>query len=217
MSRFFFGLSTCLVLSVGCVGESFDSDDELDQVLTARQPKRDFAAFTTYAMPDEVSDLSALVEVPIERDGSQDAVVLASLAEGMAAAGYERLPFGQAEQADVVLLPGAVASENWTWVGSYPCWGYVGYCWWYPPVYVPVSFDVGSIVAVMVRPQEVVEDVEGADPSEPRDLTPVIWGLGVRGILGERNARIAERIRTTIAQGFAQSPYLGGQVEEIDQ
>ncbi len=104
----------------GCRIESFDHASDLDTIGTVYEPDRDYSGLMTYAMPDEVFDLSDLVDEPRDRDEAFDPLVLETVAANMAHLGYERLDDPEDPNVDVVVVVGAVATDNWVLHGYYP-------------------------------------------------------------------------------------------------
>ena len=143
----------------GCSRESFSSYQDFDVVITAYDPEYldEFENNRTFAMPEEVFDLSDLINDPIEREGKYDQRILNRVAINMAEMGYDRLeitgdPSEMNTEADVIVYVGAVAQENWGYVTYY----WYGYYWYYPPT-VKVNLDNGTIVFTMVDPDLVVD------------------------------------------------------------
>lgn len=197
------GLYSAL-LCVGCSPEAFGDAEELDAVLTVRQPDRDFTAYETYSMPDRLFDLAGLVESPREIPDWVQPLVLKTVAEEMATAGYRRVayaspPTRDSDESEVVVLVGAVSSDNWVFAGYYNWWP--GY-WYAYPIVVPINFASGSVIVTMLRPQEANEDEDG------RLVVPAVWAAGMRGVATGSQDEGTRRVRSALAQAFDQSPYL---------
>lgn len=196
-----FALST----SVACI-DYLSTTEDFDDVLTVRQPGRVFTDMNTYALLDMVVDLGVFFEDSFAVDHSFDGLVLDTVVSNMNNLGWtniERIPQGERnDDADVVIVVGAVATNNWTMSGFYPWYGYDPYNVLYPPVIVPVNYPVGSIIITMVKPDEEEEDEQGDK------VFPVVWAGAISGLLESSRGDTAIRIENLITQAFDQSPYL---------
>ncbi len=205
-----------LILAVGACypGDGPTNVQDLDVVLTLYDEDVTFGSFQTFAMPDTVlhvsnDTLDALL--PVSREN--DELILGLVANNMVAAGYTRELDPEANGADLIMLVGAIATEQteyWVYYdwyyywGYYPGWGYSGYPsygsgygWYYPPSYVgSTTFEQGSLVLTLVDPS-------AADG----ESLPVVWSGVVRGLLnyGGETTRVTDGVN----QAFTQSPYLG--------
>ena len=205
-----------LVVAAGACypGDGPTNVQDLDIVLTLYDQEINFRSFQTFAMPDtvlHVSNDTLDILIPVSREN--DELILDLVAENMIAAGYFREFDNHANGADLVMLVGAIATEQteywvyqdwWGYWGYWRGWGYPGYPaygpgygWYYPPTYVgSTTFEQGSLVLTLVDPNAA--GIDGV---------PVIWSGVVRGLLnygGETG-----RITSGIDQAFSQSPYLG--------
>jgi len=196
-------LGAVLVIGLGLAGcnDSLDENDDYNSVITLREPGKDFTAYATFAMQEVVVDLSSRSDDPIELDHSIDDEILNAVAKQMAAKGYDRIT--DATAADVHVVVGAVASNNWSWYGYYPWYGYGydSYYWYYPPVAVPVNTPTGSVIVLMIDANEAEQGDGGIT------LAPVVWAASARGLLSSTSAN-ATRAINLIDQMFDQSPYL---------
>jgi hypothetical protein len=187
-----------------CAPASFDDDDDTDMVITVREPGKDFSGYRTYALTEPVVDLGALAEDPIQvPHAAVDPIIISSLEQEMNEAGYTRVADAMADDPDVVVTPGVVATNNWGWVSYYPWYGYYGYYWYYPPVPVPVNTPLGSVIVTMVEPSATKVD------EDDRNLVPVIWTGAMRSLLYDSDSESAAAdIPELMDQMFDQSPYL---------
>lgn len=204
-----------LVLSgAACYPEDGPTNvQDLDVVLTIHDQDVDFAEFATYAMPDTVLHVSGdedddIIDLP----RTYDDMILQLVADNMEDAGYVREMDPQTNEADLILLVGAIGTEKtdywasggwWGYWGWYPGWGYPGYPgygpgygWGYPPYVGSTTFEQGTLVLTLVDP------LAGDD-----EELPVIWSGAGRGLLNYGGAE--GRITSSINQMFSQSPYLG--------
>lgn len=189
--------------AASCAPATFDDDDDTDMVITMREPGKDFSSYRTYAITEPVVDLGKLAEDPITvPHAAVDPIILSSLEQEMNQAGYTRVADAMADDPDVVVTPGVVATNNWGWVSYYPWYGYSGYYWYYPPVPVPVNTPTGSVVVTMVDPKAVQVD------TDERNLVPVIWTGAMRSLLYDSSESAAADIPLLMDQMFEQSPYL---------
>jgi hypothetical protein len=205
-------LGTALLFALGlfgCLPDTLDEEDDYNVVITARKPGKDFE-YKTFAMPEQVVDLSSAIDDgsgsddTIEIDHSFDSTILDAVAAQMAEAGYDRVVDQDGSVADVQVVVGAVASNNWSWYGYYPWYGYGGdyYYWYYPPVAVPVNTPTGSVVVLMID-----RKASAANDAGMR-LAPVVWAGMVRGLLDSSSKANANKAVNLIDQMFEQAPYL---------
>jgi hypothetical protein len=196
--------------AASCAPASFDDEDDTDMVITMRQPDKDFSSYRTYAITEPVVDLGAYAEDPIQVPHSVvDPLILSSLEQEMDEAGYMRVADAMADNPDVVVTPGVVATNNWGWVSYYPWYGYTGYYWYYPPVPVPVNTPLGSVIITMLDPNATMRDPNaGQMDDEERTLVPVIWTGAMRSLLYDSDEAAAQDIPELMDQMFDQSPYL---------
>jgi len=180
---------------------------QLDVVLTTHDSTVSFGSFTTYAMPDSVvhfsnDSLDNLADLPREFDD----LILETVEDNMEALGYDREDDPLNNEADLVLLVGAVGVENtdyWYYGGYSYYWGYwggyPGYGWYYPPYYVgSITYEVGTLMPFLVDPDSFDPDLEAIG---------VVWAGAVRGLLVDTPT--PARVSDGIDQAFTQSPYLG--------
>lgn len=206
------GLACSILLLISglvsaCRFDTYDNIQELDTVFTARRPSQDFQAFKKYALLDDVFDLSGLVEDAVEVDHSFDAVILNAIERNVGARGFERIADPNAPEIDLTFAAGVVAQNNWVLAGYYPWYGYPGWYWYYPPVVVPVSYPVGTVVVAAFRPVDAKVDDSG------RTVVPLLWASAMAGVLSTNASDTTARINSSIDQAFAQSPYLQSGVE----
>jgi hypothetical protein len=189
---------------------------ETDVVVTVRDSDRDYSRLTTYALPDEVFDLCEIAQslgeggaAGLSGDGGDvsdckdvshryDDEVLANIADNLEQLGFVRA--ANQDAADVVVLPGITAQDNWYVYYPYCDYWYSYYCWYYPWATTAVNYPIGSLVVYMLASKD-------ADDVTLR--VPVAWLGVVRGILSSSSDANAERVEDGIDQAFAQSGYLG--------
>jgi hypothetical protein len=201
------GLACVLIVGAGlvdCSRDSFSSYKDFDAVVTAYNTdyQDEFENNRTFAMPEEVFDLSDLADDPIDLNGKYNQLVLDRVADNMAELGYDRVPiagdpFEMVTDADVIVYVGAVAQENWVYGSGYYC--SYGWCWYYPVNGVAVNFDNGTIILTMVDP-DLAEEVDAGNAN-----IPVVWSGGLRGLLGYHSP---SEVEGGIDQAFDQSQYL---------
>ena len=190
-------VAACAAIAFGCAPDSFDNFKELDTVLTLRDPDYTFKTNRTYAMPDEVIDISENLENAIERDTSNDEAILAQVATEMENFGYERIDDLDDPGIDVFVAVGGVTEENVTWGSYYSYWGrWYGYYWYYPITTVAITYPVGSLLIHMVDEDGIDTDLE--------EIAPV-WSAGLRGF---GTTRAEADARSLVKQAFTQSQYL---------
>ena len=191
-----------VALLQGCyyTTETIGDQSEIDAILTTRQPDRDFDGLRTFAMPESVADLSDIVEDPKRLTDAYDQDFVDAVAKNMADAGWMRVGDPIAD-ADVLILNGKVASENWVTISYwYPYYPYYIYYPYYPYDSVTVNYPVGSLLTVMIEPDqlEMIDNIE---------TVPAIWTATTLGLLNS-SAPSGPRIEHVIDQAFAQSDYL---------
>jgi len=187
----------------GCTGARFESAAEADTIVTVEDSGHDYTDARTYAMPQEVFDLGDFVEEPIPPNHDHDELILTTVADQLAAAGYTRVDLETGDP-DVVVTLGAVAQRNWYVYGYWPCWGYPGYWCYYPPVAVPVAVDSGTLVMSMIDGDVTVPPPDGVT----LPAVQPVWLGALNGLLEQSIPNTARRIELGIAQAFEQSPYL---------
>lgn len=206
-----FGRAGSTVAFVGALALSacrpyyyYETYDQTDMVLTVPEPDRDFGPLATYALWPEVIDLTERVEDPIKVDHARvDPVLLDTVESNMDALGFTKVADAKKDEPDVVAVIGVVAQDNWYFY-SYYYW-YHGWWWYYPGYYPPVyavSYPTGSVIVMLVKPDEAVIDDKGESNA------PVIWTAGVWGSLSDNESYNLDRITDGIDQAFDQSPYL---------
>lgn len=198
-------LASCLTW--GCYPGSLDTPEEADVVVTTRDLELDFGASHTFALPNNVYDLSNLVRAPIFINGAYDTLILEQFAESMAAYGWDRVDDETDPSVDMVLLLGEVVSDNLVYVGvaGFPLWG-GEWGWYYPPSWQTINVPKGSIVAVMGPPgSTLAEAADGESTALP--VIPAAWSVAINGVLAA-GSNTENRIDAAIRQAFEQSPYL---------
>ena len=176
--------------AAGCYPEEVNNVAELDVVATFDDKSMDWSTVGTYLLPDEVVDLSEILEIedPIDLPDEYDEFILASVEAELRGLGWTALSqeaIGRGEIPDVLVLVGKVASENMAVGIGYPWWGYWGWYPWYPgwpcqvgcyPTYpgVPVSYtwEMGTLVVDII-------DVARSDDESVHSA----WLGGLNGVL----------------------------------
>jgi hypothetical protein len=187
-----------LMLS-GCYPQGPDYAEELDVVLTSHEEDYDFAAKSTYAMPDRIVKITGNVAEGEEPAFIPDVTaqkILTTIATNMADLGWRRVEVD--DSPDMLLLPAAWEVTTiyywydywyWWYGGYYPYWGYG------PPVYY-TSYSTGTLFMTLTDP-----DIVGSNGNPIRQ-----WSGAVNGIL--TGTYDANRVTTAINKAFAISPYL---------
>jgi len=184
-------------LTTGCYLNAIDDISELDAIATLRDPGREYGDLRTFAMREEVADLSELADDPIDVDHEYDTVIVRGIARNLAELGWTRTD--DAEAADVIVLNGIVAADNWVYYSYW--WDYYPYYIYYPTYTTAINFATGSLITTMVKPDEM-------ESSDGQDVVPAIWFAGSRGLIGSSGRSSEERINDVIDQSFRQSDYL---------
>lgn len=196
-------LAAMLVFGACYPGDQLTVSDA-DVVVTLFDEDADFAAFSTYAMPDSIIHLSSEAGDDVSR--AYDAEVLAAVESNLAALGFTREI--QPQDADVLMLVAVTAREEIGYAG-YPWGGYWGWYYPYPPAWgwgwypwyggggTVYTYRTGTIFMQLLDPAR-------ADSSLQQ--VPTVWIGALNGIVDEA---VEQRILEGIDQAFAQSPYLG--------
>jgi hypothetical protein len=189
---------------------------ETDVVVTVKDSERNYSRLKTYALPEEVFDLceigAALGDGGAAGSTSDDDQpseckevshryddeVLANIADNLEELGF--VEAANPDAADVVVLPGITAQDNWYVYYPYCDYWYSYYCWYYPWATTAVNYPIGTLVMYMLASKD-------ADDATQR--VPVAWLGVVRGILSSSTEANAERVDAGIDQAFDQSSYLG--------
>jgi hypothetical protein len=210
---------------LACHPLGIDDASETDTVVTRKATDYDYSGNRTYDMPDTIADLCTFDPSKLPDAGGEagaralpdldcneithvfDSTILAEISREFEALGYVRVDKAAGEKPDVVMLVGALSSNNWVAYSYYPWYPYYGY----PPyygwgIYYPyypatsvVNYPTGSLVMELVS-------LKNADPEQMR--TPSIWTGTLSGLLAQGDTTAASRINTAIDQAFAQSAYL---------
>ncbi|MEH0157111.1 DUF4136 domain-containing protein [Limibacter armeniacum] len=204
-------LFMCLMALCGCYPEGPDYVDELDVVLTNRQPDFDTLTAMTYSMPNEVVIIDDDDFTDFDDDNEPEFVdepyrsaILNTVRDNMENYGWQEVSLEQ--RADVVLLVSVSQTTNvfyyydwyyWNWYfgGYYNPWG-----WYYPGYYYPSvsSYRTGSVFIQLTEPNNQTAD----------DRAPVVWSGVLNGLLEGSNTNITNRIEEGVNKAFDQSPYL---------
>jgi hypothetical protein len=192
---------SCVVLLQACsyTNETIGDQSDIDAVITVREPDREFDALSTFAMPESVADLSNLAEDPRNLSDAYDQAFIDRVAENLADYGWTRI--ADVATADVLVLNGKVASDNWvTFSYWYPYYPYYIYYPYYPYDTVTVNYPVGTIITVMIESNQLamIDDIE---------TVPAIWTATALGLLSS-DAPTKSRVEGLIDQAFEQSDYL---------
>ena len=198
-------LAAVLILA-GCYPGSPSSLDEVGLVVTHRNPEGTHTGLLTYAMIDTVVELKNPDESSSEPlDRQYDQVILESLQEQLANAGFRRVDYEQVRP-DAWVRVGSVQSDVWIYWQN---WGYWGGYWGpgYRPPYSPsigvANFKQGPVTWELL-------DLRGIPEPIPPDPEPVVnWLAGINGAIQGGSASTNENsIRSGIQQAFVQSPYI---------
>lgn len=177
--------------------------EELDVIVTHRNPETDFSKLNTYALANEIKPVSANPNDPPNFTITPELnnVVKTTIEANMAAYGWTKVD--TSANPDMAIDLGATVTRNTNVYGSWPGygWGYPGWGWGYPwPTYSTVtSYEVGSIIMVGL-------DFNNLDSANMK--IPVLWHGLVQGPLINNVDDPIGRVERDINQAFTQSPYL---------
>lgn len=207
IKRISFGaLLTLSIFLYSCYPQGAETLDDTNLVFTDHDDQFDFASERTYHLVPEV----IYIDTNATPNPSTDAIIMDEIIKQFAKLNYTRVDsIDHPSDVNIVVMASLIRVTN-TSVGWYPGWGgwYGG--WWggwgwggccYGGVPVVTSYDSGTIFIDSFDGQSPPPPIEGA-------LPPVVWTAGMNGVLSQSSVGQESRIRTVIAQAFAQSPYL---------
>jgi len=183
----------------GCYPNGPSYTEDLDVVITHHNPDYDFAAKSTYAMPDKIVKITGNVQEGEQPEYIKDVYasqILQHIADNMESLGWTRVE-GEASP-DVVLLPAAWETTTITYYYDYWYWwwgGYYPYYPYYPPVY-SYSYTTGTLLMNIVDPTQT-----GTNGNLIQQ-----WTGALNGVMNDVYSDT--RISQLINQAFDQSPYL---------
>ena len=177
-------------------------------VYTNRDAETDFAAFSSYFIPDSILLIGNTEKATYWK--SNDALeIIATVANSLNNAGYERsaekegASFGM-QLSYVEQVNYYVGYNNPYWWWYYPYYWTPGYWggWggWNYPYYVQYGYTAGSLLIEMV-------DLEAPETTADSKL-PVVWSAYIGGLLTSSQNLNMERTIFGVEQAFSQSPYL---------
>lgn len=177
-------------------------------VYTACDEQADFAAFSTYYLPDSILLIGNADKTEYWKDADAQQII-ATVAANMTAAGYSRTD--DKEAADVGLqmsyvrrVTYFVGYDNPYWWWYYPYYWSPGYWgdWtgWHYPFAVWYGYTSGSLLIEML-------DLE-ADRESGKKL-PVVWDCFIAGLLTSSEQVNLRRTIEAVDQAFLQSACLG--------
>jgi hypothetical protein len=199
------GLAVIAVFAVlaACYPSGVESIGDLSTVTTSHDAGTNFAAFTTFAVADQVKFFEA--------DGGANALppalgnpLIDAVVNNMSARGYTQIVPTLLNQPDLALALG-VTTVTYTNVyvdyGWCDYWGYYypycsGWGWYYPPITGVTQYDVGTLVIDMATNDAVNARANG------------VWLAAVRGVLSGSNSTDVQRAVDGVNQAFNQSPYI---------
>lgn len=196
------------VTAAACQHEPSTSDFYGDyMVYTDHDTEADFAAFTTYYLPDDILLIGDSRKAEYWND-ERSARIIAMVAQRLDAAGYQRTTdkttasFGmQLSYVERVTYYVGYDYPHWWWY--YPYYWSPGYWgdWvgWHYPYYVQYGYTAGSLLMEMV-------DLT-AETTQDAPL-PVVWDSYIGGLLTSSGQVNLDRTVTAVEQAFIQSPYL---------
>lgn len=187
---------------VSCYPEGADNVEDYDVAITNYDKSADFAAFSTFSIPDTIVYFSNDKETSINHQFDEAIVTLVT--ENFTQRGYTKVD--DPETASFIVTISAFSNvnyayyidnwyNNWNWY-----WGWWGgsfnpYYPWYPvSIY---AYRTGSVVIDMISTDERADD-----------KVTVVWSGIADGLLQGSNNSIRNRVTTQINQCFIQSAYL---------
>lgn len=187
---------------VSCYPEGADNVEDYDVAITNYDKSADFAAFSTFSIPDTIVYFSNDKETTINHQF--DEAIVSLVTENFTERGYTKVD--DPETASFIVTISAFSNvnyayyidnwyNNWNWYWGW--WGgsFYPYYPWYPvSIY---SYRTGSVVIDMISTNERADD-----------KVTVVWSGIADGLLQGSNSSIRNRVTTQINQCFIQSNYL---------
>jgi hypothetical protein len=183
----------------GCYPNGPSYTEDLDLVLTHHNPDYDFAAKTTYAMPNKIIKITGNVvegELPDTISGVYASKIRQMIVDNMSDLGWQRVDISA--DPDIMLVPAAWETTTITYYYDYWYWwwgGYYPYYPYYPPVY-SYSYTTGTLLMSIMDPT-----LTGTNGNAIQQ-----WTGALNGILNDSFNE--SRMSRLINQAFDQSPYL---------
>lgn len=185
----------------GCYPGGADFTEDFDVVYTNYKTTYDFAAQSTYAMPDKI-----VVDVEIDRGDTTYVYmkdiyatpILQRIADNMTSLGWTRVNLS--DNPDVLLTPAGMKTTH-IFYDYWYCWWYGGYYppgwgWYYPPYVTISTFSTGTFIMT----------IEDPNVDNPIGQSEAAWVAGINGVLSGNYS--IDRVLKSIDQAFTQSPYL---------
>jgi hypothetical protein len=203
------GLSSLMLW--GCSPKKIETSiDELDLTITKRKEGTDFTQYNTYAITDSVQIITDDPNKDSSALQSVDITILAEVDVQLKKYGYTKIELKDTAvtRPDVVIDVSRLVLTNsgtgyvpgYCGGGGYWGWGYPGYGWCYPGYTYDYNYSTGTIIVGYADLKLLDQD---------QQLIPVLWTMASNGyIQGDNNTINHARVRTNIARGFEQSPYL---------
>ncbi|MCP9610916.1 DUF4136 domain-containing protein [Coprobacter tertius] len=182
--------------------------DDSFLVYTDYDKTENFGSFVKYYIPDSILLIGESKEAKYWKDENALSIIDAFV-DNMDARGYTRTD--QKDEADLGLQLSYVEDTHYFtgyndpyWWWDYPGYWYPWYwgSWggWYYPYRVVYGYNVGSLLAEMVKLQ--------IDEPDARKKLPIIWDAYMTGLLSGSNHVNTQLAIQAVNQAFVQSPYL---------
>ena len=189
-------LAFSVLISEGCDQGYTLSTSESNVVVTDYDQGFDFAAQSTYSLPDEVVVIESGNDDPDPLDPALNNAILNTTKAEMDLRGYQLEENPDIRPPDLEIVIFATSSDIYGASGGY-CWWYY-YCYGYYPPYVYYKYTTGTVFTHMSDPD--APDFEGGRPP--------VWTAGLNGVISSTASNNVSRVKQMIQQSFDQSPYL---------
>jgi len=191
------------LLLAGCHPSGAEFVSDLDTVSTTHDTSFDFAAVRTYSLPDRVVVIGVPdAGAPNPIDPGFEQAILDTINSEMTALGYQKVDIGAGP--DVLMTVGGLTVTNVNYYYGYWCnywgWYYPCYPYYYPPVVGVSTYEVGTLIIDMAKPQPTASDPLNG-----------VWTAVLRGVLTGVKSNDQVRAINGISQAYIQSDYLGRQ------
>jgi hypothetical protein len=191
-----------MILFAGCYPDGPDYVEDIDVVYSVHDPKYDFNAKQTFAMPDKIVtdvEISGLDTTFEYMSPVYATAILQAIQKNMEDYGWKRVDINA--NPDLLLTPAGITSTTYYASYWYDWWygGYYGwYGWYYPPYYSVSTYTTGTLMMVLSDPKQASES--------PINRSPALWIAAANGLL--TYSYNINRIGAGINKAFSQSPYL---------
>jgi hypothetical protein len=185
----FFMVAISLILFNSCYKDYDLSIASYDTVVTVYDEEDELTGYATYDIDEDWVDLNDPDNTASPPTNAS--TFLSAIRAEMANYGWTEVTSGSED----VLIKLAYSETDFFYSYCYPYWG-----WYYPPYWCGYSYSHSGGTA----------HIQLGDPNDPDEEGNIraLWHAGINGILNDTEKGKIDRINDTVAQAYAQSPYL---------